>query len=79
MAAKAFESPGVLRFDVPEQVAVAGFRQDPEKSFTGRVPAILDLRDGQKRLADLKQAREFVGLVTGVADDLDSFHRITKA
>ena len=53
MTAEAFESPGVLRFDVAEQVAVAALCQHAEKSFAGRIPAILDLRDGQKRLTDL--------------------------
>ena len=46
MAAEALEGPDVLRFDVAEEVAVAGLCQDAEKRFAGGIPAILDLLDG---------------------------------
>jgi hypothetical protein len=52
MAAEGFESPGVLRFDVAEQVVVTGLRQRAEKGFARGIPAIFNLRDGQKRLTD---------------------------
>jgi hypothetical protein len=57
MAAEAFEGPDVLRFDVAEQVVVAALCQHPEKGFAGGIPAIFDMRDGQKGITDLKQAR----------------------
>src|ERR1700739_3528449 len=76
MAAEAFEDPGVLRFDVAEEVAVTGLRQDAEESFSGRVPAVFDLGDGQKSVAELENARRFVGLVAGVADDPDGLHEL---
>jgi hypothetical protein len=77
MAAKAFEGPGVLRFDVAKQGTVAALRQHTKKSFPGGIPAIFDLRDGQKRLAELEEARRFVGFVSGVTDDLNRLHKIT--
>src|ERR1700676_4987393 len=77
MAAEAFEGPDVLRLDVAEEVAIAGLRQNTEESFPRGIPAILNLRDGQKGVAEFQEPRRFVGLVAGIADDQDSLHRIT--
>jgi hypothetical protein len=75
MAAEAFEGPDVLRFDVAEEIAVAGLREDAEVGFAGGVPAILDLGDGQKGVTEFEDARRFVGLITRIADDLDRLHK----
>src|ERR1700721_1254569 len=78
MAAEAFEGPDALRFDVAEKIAVAGLREDAEKRFPGGIPAVLNLGNGQKGVAEFQEPRRFVGLVAGIADDLDSLHRTTR-
>src|SRR6267378_2878396 len=73
-AAEAFEGPDLLRFDAAEEVAVAGLRPHAEEGFAGGIPAILNLRDGEKSVAKLQESRRFVGLVSGVTEYLYRLH-----
>ena len=64
MAAEAFEGPDVLRFDVAEEIAIPGLREDTEKRYARGIPAIFYLLDRQKRVTEFEEPRRFIGFVT---------------
>src|SRR5215470_4152497 len=74
MASEAFQYPLVLRCQMAQQVAVACLGDHAKKSRTGRIPAVLNLHDGDRALAELQHARRFIRLIARVALDLHNFH-----
>src|SRR5579859_603286 len=73
--AEGFEGPGVLGFLTAQDVALAIGEENAEKRGARGVPAVFNFEDVQHLAGDSQSHRALVGLVSGVAFDVDALVR----